>query len=187
MTPQSLYLAQLADRLGTQALANIGYAAGNDRMFNNKSVKPSPPLSTDTDPRMGPDLALHCPVNTSNVRGNTRAFGGEKAVDGNDKTYWATNDDVTNATLEIDMEGPVTINTVSIGEANGLEQRIQEYKVEGQVDSDWKLLSQGTTIGAHKLDKFPAATVWKVRLTILRSRAYPAIRKLGLYLTPQGN
>ena len=181
VTPQSLYLAQLADRLGAQALANIGYAAGNDSMFDNKSVKPSPPLSTDKDPRMGPDLALHRPVNTSNVRGNTREFGGEKAVDGNDKTYWATNNDVTNATLEIDMEGPVNINAVSIGEAAGLEQRIQEYKVEGQVDSDWKLLSQGTTIGANKLDKFPATTVWKVRLTILKALAYPAIRKLQLY------
>jgi hypothetical protein len=215
VTPQSLYLAQLADRLGRQALTNIGYAAGNERMFNNKSVKRSPPQSTDTDPRLGPDLALHRPVNTSNVRSNTkeligstttvrattrklpgghtiaraitREFGGEKAVDGNDKTYWATNDNAANATLEIDMEGPVTINTISIGEAAGLEHRIQEYKVEGQVDSDWKLLSQGTTIGTLKLDKFPAATVWKVRLTILKANSYPAIRKLSLYLSPQGN
>ena len=67
-------------------------------------------------------------------------------------------------------------------EAADLGQRVQEYKVEGQVDSDWKLLSQGTTIGDRKLDRFPPVTVWKVRLTILKASASPAIRKFGLYL-----
>jgi alpha-L-fucosidase len=79
------------------------------------------------------------------------------------------------------MEGPVAINAIGIGEAMGKEQPVLEYKVEGQVDSDWKLLSQGTSIGAWKLDKFPAATVWKVRLTILKAQTWPAIRKVGLY------
>jgi len=184
VAPQSLYLAQLSDRLGGPSLVNAGYASNSLQLFNNKSVKPLPPLPTETDKSTGPDLALFRPVNTSQVRGSTREFGGEKAVDGNDKTWWATNDDVTKATLEIDMEGPVEINAVSIGEAAGMEQHIQEYKVEGQVDSDWKLLSQGTSVGAYKLDKFPATTVWKVRLTILKAQAYPAIRKVGLYLMP---
>jgi len=49
-------------------------------------------------------------------------------------------------------------------------------------DSDWKLLSQGTTIGERKVDRFPKTTVWKVRLTILKADPYPAIRKFGLYL-----
>ncbi|HSC39972.1 MAG TPA: discoidin domain-containing protein, partial [Chitinophagaceae bacterium] len=187
VAPQSLYLAQLSDRLGGPALANAGYTSNTVQPFNNKSVKPLPPLPTETDKSTGPDLALHRPVNTSQVRGSTREFGGEKAVDGNDKTYWAINDDNTKATLEIDMEGPVDINAVSIGEAAGMEQRIQEYKVEGQADSDWKLLSQGTSVGAYKLDKFPATTVWKVRVTILKAQAYPAIRKVGLYLLPQRN
>jgi len=182
VAPQSLYLAQLVDRLGARALANTGYASNTAKLFNNKSVPPLPPLKTETDKVLGPNLALHRPINTNNVRGNTRAFGGEKAVDGNDTTYWATNDDMTKATLEIDMEGPVAVNAIGIGEANGLEQHVLEYKVEGQVDSDWKLLSQGTLIGAWKLEKFPVATVWKVRLTILKAQPYPAIRKIGLYL-----
>jgi alpha-L-fucosidase len=54
--------------------------------------------------------------------------------------------------------------------------------VEGMVDSAYVLLSQGTTIGERKLDRFPTATVWKVRLTILDSQGYPAIRKFAAYL-----
>ncbi len=111
-----------------------------------------------------------------------REFGGEKAVDGDDQTYWATNDGAARAVLEVDMEGPVQINAAAIGEAIGHESNVQEYKIEGQVDSDWKVLSQGTTIGEQKIDRFPTVTVWKVRLTILKAQPYAAIRKFGLYL-----
>lgn len=183
VAPQSLYLAQLAARLGTKALVNTGYTSNTEKMFANKKIAPSPPLKTAPDKVFGPDLALHRPVNTSNVRDNNRQFGGEKAVDANNQTYWATNDNPNKATIEIDMEGPVNINACEIGEAAGLEQ-VQEYKVEGQVASDWLLLGQGTTIGARKVHTFPEATVWKVRVTILKADKYPAIRKVGLYATP---
>ena len=104
------------------------------------------------------------------------------AVDGDEKTFWATSDGITNATLEVDMDGPTEINSLSIEEAAGMTGRVQAYKVEGQVNSDWKLLSQGTTIGGRKTDHFPEVTVWKVRLTILKAQDYPAISEFGLYL-----
>jgi alpha-L-fucosidase len=158
-------------------------SSNSEREFPDKSTPRLPEFQPDVDKEFGPDLALHRPINTSNVRGSTRQFGGERAVDGDDKTYWATSDDARRMTLEIDTEGPLDINALVLGEAIGLEGRVQEYKVEGQVDSDWKLLSQGSTIGERKVDRFPKVTVWKVRLTVLKSNDYPAIRKLGLYLS----
>jgi hypothetical protein len=181
VAPQSLYLAQLTDRLGRQAINNIGYKANTESMFPNKHVQPLPPLLKEIDPVMGENLALHHPLSASNIRGTTKEFSGEKALDGDPKTYWATNDNVTHATLELDMENPVEINAVSLEEVMALGQRVQEYKVEGQVDSDWKLLAQGTTVGERKVDKFPTTTVWKVRITILKASAYPAIKEIGLY------
>ena len=182
VAPQSLYLAQLSARLGMQALKNIGYSSNSENDFIDKSLHTLPDLSKDIDKELGIDLAIHRPVNTNNVRSNSREFGGEKAIDGNDKTYWATNDNVKKATLEIDTEGPLDINSLKIEEATELGKRVQEYKVEGQVNSDWKLLSQGTTIGERKVDRFPKVTVWKVRLTILKADGFPAIRKFSFYL-----
>ncbi|WP_162915436.1 discoidin domain-containing protein [Paraflavitalea soli] len=178
--PQSLYLAQLADRLGQRAIANLGYASNTISQFPNKRVQPTPPLKTAPDPVLGADLALHRPINSNQMRHNLRQFAGEKAVDADPATYWATNDSSQRATLEIDMEGPVVINALLLSEAAGMGQ-VLEYKVEGQVDSDWLLLSQGTTIGNRKVDQFPAVTVWKVRLTILKVNNYAAIRQVGLY------
>ncbi|WPU94342.1 discoidin domain-containing protein [Mucilaginibacter sabulilitoris] len=173
---QSLYLAQLAERLGNKSLRNIGYAANTAGMFPNKQVKAFS-VKTDRDKVLGLNLALNRPVNTSS---SARNFGGEKALDGIADTYWRTNDNVTKATFEVDMEGPVNINTAQLSEALG--QHIDEYKIEAQLDSEWKLLWHGTTIGKNLIVKFPATTAWKVKLTILKARNYVTINHFGLYL-----
>ena len=182
VAPHSLYLAQLEERLGKTAIEAIGYSASPDKKFVEALTKESADLHAAADRALGPDLAVHRPINTSNVRNRAREFGGEKAVDGDNETYWATNDGAARAVLEVDMEGPVQINAAEIGEAMGRESNVQDYKIEGQVDSDWKLLAQGTTIGERKVDRFPSVTVWKVKLTILKAQPYAAIRKFGLYL-----
>ena len=177
---QSLYLAQLEERSGHQAIVNMGYPSNTADQFLNKSVERLPAQLTETDPLLGINLALHRPVNTSNNRGDSLAFGGEKALDGNVQTYWMTDDNAVFRKLEIDMEGPVDINAVELAEAAGTG-RVLKYTVEGQIDSDWRLLSEGTTIGERKIDAFRTATVWKVRLIILEAKGAPAISKVGLY------
>lgn len=184
VAPQSLYLTQLAERLGMKALKNIGYSspeispAGKMAQFRRG-------IRSSANEGLGTDLALDQPVSASNVRDDKMEFAGDMAVDGNDKTYWATTNGTTHATLELDMDGPTEINALAIEEAAGMTGRVQEYKVEGQVNSDWKLLSQGTTISERKMDHFPEVTVWKVRFTILKAQDYPAIRTFSLYLNPK--
>jgi hypothetical protein len=182
VAPQSLYLAQLEERLGPQALKNLGYASNTRELLEDKTLKKLPDLRYDQDPELGKDLAMYRPVNANGMRGVTQEFAAEKALDGNPKTYWATKDGITPATFEVDTEGPLEINAAEICEAAGFEGRVLEYKIEGQIDSDWKLLSQGKTIGTRKIDRFPKETVWKVRLTILKMKDYSAIQKFGLYM-----
>jgi hypothetical protein len=182
VAPQSLYLAQLEERLGPQALKNVGYSSNSKDPLEDKNLTKLPDLKYDEDPELGKDVAMYRPVNASGNRGTTQAFGAEKALDGNPNTYWATDDSITRATFEVDMEGPVVVDAAEICEAAGFEGHVLEYKIEGQIDSDWKLLSQGTTVGKRKLDRFPKETVWKVRLTIIKATVYPAIKKFGLYM-----
>jgi hypothetical protein len=181
VSPQSLYLAQLEERLGPQAVRNIGYASNSKEQLRDKTLRKLPDLVYSNDPELGSNVALYRPVNPSSVRGRKQEHGAEKALDGNPATYWAPNDKDTNRTFEVDTEGPLDISAAEICEAAGFEGRVQEYKIEGQVDSDWKLLSQGTTIGKRKVDRFPKVTVWKVRLTILKTKENPAIGEFGLY------
>lgn len=176
--PQSLYLAQLKERLGQQAIRNIGY--DKPGMFDQPGRPDVGRFKPVVDEEFGLDLAAHMYANPSNVKSGGK-FGGEKALDNDPDTYWTTNDNVTSATLEVDIETPGNVGIIEIHEAKGFENRIQEYKVEGMVDSDWKLLSLGTTIGAKKVDITAPAKVWKVRLVVLKATAPPAISRFSLY------
>jgi hypothetical protein len=186
VTPKSLYLTQLADRLGRQALTNIGYSGTAGSMVTDQHVQPLPPLKRLKDPLLGIDLAMYRPVNVNTIRNKNLKFGGEKALDGIDSTYWATNDGVAKATFEVDTEGPMKINAIEISEAPGFLMRVHNYKIEGQVESGWKLLGVGTSIGKNKILRFPKVTVWKVRLTILDLDQYAAISKVGLFFDKNG-
>ncbi|RPE07982.1 hypothetical protein EGT74_12965 [Chitinophaga lutea] len=172
VTPQSLYLAQLAERLGPQAVKNTGYPNGN--YFVRKKVQKLPPLPRTKDAVMGLNLAQFRPVNT---RGNA---GGEKAVDGKTATAWTVKDQ--QSFLELDLENPVDISAITLSEPAGAEGRILGYKVEAQTDSDWLLLSEGRHIGSKKVDTFPAVTAWKVRISVIQAKEQSAISEVGLYL-----
>lgn len=182
VAPQSLYLAQLSERLGRTALENIGYHPKSINLVTNQNIAPLPPQKIISDPRLGPDLGMYRPVNVSNVREKKRQFGGEKALDRNDSDYWATDNGVTKAVFEIDTEGPLDINALIISEADVPGPKIFQYKIEGQVNSDWKLLSEGTSIGKNKLIRFQKETVWKVRITILNAENYITLGRVSLYL-----
>lgn len=45
VAPQSLYLAQLAERLGPQALKNVGYGSNSERELTDRTLQPLPLLS----------------------------------------------------------------------------------------------------------------------------------------------
>ncbi|HUB66294.1 MAG TPA: discoidin domain-containing protein [Candidatus Methylacidiphilales bacterium] len=183
VAPRSLYLAQLAERLGPKALQNIGYSSPGIIPAWPK-VQPSRVAGAKMDEGIGTDFALNQPVTANSVRGGkgNAQFTAERAVDGDSETYWAPADGAIPATLEVDLKGPTEINSLTIEEAADMTGRVQQYKAEGQVGGNWKLLSQGTAIGERKIDHFPSVTVWKVRFTILKAKDYPAISEFGIYL-----
>lgn len=183
VAPQSLYLAQLAARLGPQALKNIGYDSNSPAAFVHPSSVAGFSAHASAAPRgAGTDLGLHRPIDASNVREKSPKYSGENAVDGSPDTWWATDDGVTTGRLEIDLEGAVDIDTVTLAEPAALAGHITSYKVEGMSDSGYKLLAKGDTIGAAgQTAHFPKLTVWKVRLTILSAKAAPGIATFSLY------
>jgi hypothetical protein len=183
VAPQSLYLTQLSERLGPQALKNIGYASTRIDSAHASELPAYAPShsSGPANPALGENLAVDRPVLTSNVRGGDRQFAGWQALDHDDQTYWAIDDAKLPATLELDTEGALEINALQLVEAAGHIGRVQNYKVEGFIDSAWRTLVEGHSLEEGKVERFPSVIVWKVRLTLLKASAAPAIRTLGLY------
>jgi alpha-L-fucosidase len=106
-------------------------------------------------------------------------------VDGNKHTYWATNEGVTSASFEVDLNKPATFNISMVQEHIALGQHVEEYCVEAWDGHEWRQISKGTTIGHKKLDRFPEITAIKIRLSIISSRKSPLIQTFGLYHAPE--
>jgi alpha-L-fucosidase len=170
--------------VGRNSILLLAVAPDKRGLFSDDSVKRLHEFHDALQKIFGTDFAAGKTAIASNVRGNDAAFNAAKALDGNKETYWATDDGVTNATLEVDLGGEQEFNVVRLEEMLTLGQRVAEYKIEAWDDASktWQELNHGYTIGYRKLDRFPKVKSSKVRLTILQSRACPAIKSFGVHL-----
>lgn len=58
-------------------------------------------------------------------------------------------------------------------------QRVDSFAIDGFTNGQWQALAEGTSIGACRILKLPAAG--RLRLRILRSSAPPQIKEFGVY------
>lgn len=133
------------------------------------------------DETFAENLALQKPVQASNHRRGHARFDGANIVDRDKDSYWAAEDSIQAATLEIDLGGPVKFDRILIQEPIRLGQRISQFEVKGHIQGGWTLLAQGTTIGYKRLLRIPTARVDKVQLVISGAINTPAISNFGLY------
>jgi alpha-L-fucosidase len=167
--------------VGRNSMLILNVAPDPDGKFSDECVQGLHEFHEALQKIFGTDFARGQKATASNVRGHDQQFGADKAVDGEANSYWATDDGVTSASLEVDLGGDKTFNVIRTEEMISLGERIERYKVEAFARNEWKEICSGTTIGYRKLDRFPAVTASKVRLTILASRACPAIKSFGVH------
>jgi alpha-L-fucosidase len=168
--------------VGRNSILMLNVAPDRRGKFSDASIARMQEFRAALDSIFGRDFAKGHVATATNVRGNDTAFGAAAAVDGDKTTYWATDDGVTSASLEIDLGAEAEFNVIRLEEMIGLGQRVQRYRVEVPDGSSWRTIAQGSTIGYRKLDRIPKTKAAKVRLTILEARACPTIRGFGLHL-----
>jgi alpha-L-fucosidase len=131
------------------------------------------------------NLAAKANAKASNVRGNSKQFDAGKAIDDSKETYWATDDDVTKASLTIDLGKPAMFNRFLVQEYIRLGQRVKAFTVDAFVDGNWKELANATTIGYQRILRFPTVKATQVRFNIIDSKACSVISNIGIYNAPQ--
>ncbi len=127
-------------------------------------------------------------VKASEVRGNSSTFGPGKTVDGDDSTYWTTEDGTSTGQILIDLGTEKRFDIVSIEEAIQNGQRINSYKVEYRTgDGAWTEMDSGQTIGAKRLVRTSAVRADQVRITVsVPEGKVPMISEVGVYKASEG-
>ena len=130
------------------------------------------------------DLALGRQATSVHKRGDTDQFAAKNVVDGNPHTYWATNDGVSNASIEIRLDGPSPINHVDLGEYIRLGQRIRSFSIQARTVDGWTPVAKGTTVGNRRIIQFRTVMANRVRIVIEDSRASPTLSYVRVYSAP---
>jgi alpha-L-fucosidase len=107
-------------------------------------------------------------------------FQGEKLVDG--EGLWEAR---SGDSKEFALLPDEPINTVLLQEDITRGQRVEMFNVEGLVNGEWMLLTEGTTIGYKRLLRFSDVTPTRLRINITSRRDVANIAKVGAYYAPE--
>lgn len=99
------------------------------------------------------DLAADARVSASNVRGHSGKYGAMRVTDGDTATYWATDDDVRNASLTVMFDQPTVFNRLLVQEYIPLGQRVRKFRVEG---ADCRRMADACRRDDHRLQTHSA-------------------------------
>jgi alpha-L-fucosidase len=124
-------------------------------------------------------------LTANNVRGKNQALYGVAHLTDNDRySYWATDDQITDPQLIVDMHKPQTFNVIRLREDIKLGQRIEGVAIDVWQNNAWQQLTTATSIGANRLIRLPQnITATKVRLRI-KSPVCIALSDFGLFKEP---
>lgn len=176
--------------VGLNAVALINVAPNPDGLIDEASIKRLEEFRNWTEGLYENNIAKkgNVKVKADSWRGKSIKYSPGNVIDGNYDTYFATDDNVKTATLEIDLGDPVEIEGVILQEYIPLGQRVSKYAIECFDGEKWIEISNQQTIGYKKLilsesletegRKFPKAS--KVKLHILESKAAPVINTFGV-------
>lgn len=120
------------------------------------------------------------PAVASDVHGNNTQYGGDKAVDGDPNTRWATGDSARACWLEVDLLREETFGRVALSE---LEPRITKFQIETRNDkaATWQVAYSGGKAGKAFSATFKPVQARYVRLNILEATFAPTIWEFELF------
>ena len=104
-------------------------------------------------------------------------------VRGDYDNYWATDDGVKTAYIQLRFNEPQTFNRVLLQEYIPLGQRVEKFHIEVEDENgNWRTIAEETTIGYKRIVLTETVTTKKVRVVIDQSRACIVLNRVGLFL-----
>ncbi|MBB5634816.1 alpha-L-fucosidase [Pedobacter cryoconitis] len=132
------------------------------------------------------NLAKEAEISVSNVRNNQKqSFGTANLTDASRYSYWATDDDVHQANVQLDFKKPANFSIIQLRENIKLGQRIDSAGIDIFKNNQWQELAKATSIGSNRIIRLSQTqTAQKIRIRIYAPVAI-ALSEIGLYLEPE--
>jgi len=122
------------------------------------------------------------------------AKGPESVLDGNDSSFWQTNELVNDSdnynirdsdkknSFEITLPNKKLINRFVLQEAIATHsQRIEEHALDAWLDGQWQEVAAATTVGYKKILRFAPIETSKFRVRIIEGRLQPTVMSVAAH------
>ena len=195
LTAERLFQMYL-ETVGRNATLILNCPPGKDGLLPEATVKSLREMGALIKTRLTKDFAKKASIATTAIRtaGAKRNYGVKNLTDDNKETYWATDDNVTSATLTLSWKKPQTLRYVELMEPIALGQRAEKFHLEYTTDgTNWQPIAtdvETTTIGYKRIvplngstkDSYSApVSASGLRIVIDSSRACPLLSKVAVY------
>lgn len=129
------------------------------------------------------DLAQGATAKASNVRGeDQKDFGPHNLFDGDQFSYWSTDDSVHTPEITIQLKGQQTFDIIRLKENTKLGQRIDSLEVDAWLDKEWKTIAGANSIGSDRLIRLSSKIQTdQLRIRIIAAPVCPALSNVSLY------
>ncbi len=130
---------------------------------------------------LGKNLAAGASVVASNVRGGQKQYAAANLTDGNRETYWATDDGVTTASVEISLRKKSVVKYILLQEYIQLGQRVKSFTVDVWKDRAWQKVADATTVGYKRILKIEPVETERIKITIKDAKACLVLAGVEVY------
>jgi alpha-L-fucosidase len=179
-TPQAL-LDVYYRSVGRNCVLLLNVPPDQRGLFHENDVAALREFRRIVDETFAVNLAARKAVEADNHRGNNRYFSPSNIVDEDLDSYWATDDGLRRATLEIDLGEPTYFDRIMLQEPIRFGQRISAFTVEARVRGAWALVAEATTVGHKRLLRIDGVEADRVRIVIQHANNVPALSNFGLF------
>lgn len=131
------------------------------------------------------NLAQNCRITASNTRSGFSAFQTKNLLDQDVDSYWACDDSLRSAFIELESSTPFYFDRIMLQEPIRLGQRISSFSVEVEENGSWVEVVSGTTIGYKRLLRINPVKTQKIRIHILEANNTITLSEVGLYLASE--
>jgi alpha-L-fucosidase len=153
-------------------------------LIHENDVKALQGLRRYLDEAFATNLVSGAGATASNVRGNSSEYDAVLAIDDDAGSFWATDDDIREASLTINFRQKTTLNAVLLQEYIALGQRVKSFSIEAGSGGDLREVASGTTIGNRRIVKFDTVGADQLRINF-QTKACPLISNIEAYAVPE--
>lgn len=168
---------------GRNCFLLLNVPPNKDGLFDERDVMALYDFKAARDAVFSSDFIAEANITVSNQRASDD-YSPAMLNDKDRQTYWASDDDVRQATITVDMTEPHEFNVIRLSEPIRMGQRVKSYVVEAMIADQWREIAKGTTIGRKRLHTFDPVSAQLVRIRILDNRSTILLSEIGIHYDP---